>query len=311
MNRIQSYFASPALNSSKLKLVYNPKKLFLLENGLIDDEESAALRIGSAVDCLLTDPDRWEEEFLSIEVEKPYGMMLKFIQNLPKNISILSDTQQYEQAYKASGYKIPIERVIEKFWSREDYVKYYTSINSTDKTVLSADEFVRVQSAIAAIASSPYAIHYFSRTDTIFQVPIYFELEQVACKALIDGILVDKSKKLLLPFDLKTTSRDILKFEEIFYEYGYNIQAGLYYKAMEFYRDINYPDYEIDTFRFIVTPSTVDSYYPAIVFKLSDATLNSCINEVYTRLEEYKWIRIHNEKNYPRRVIESGGEIEI
>lgn len=57
--QIEEYFKSPRISNSLLGLVNTPKLLkFLMDNPDVDNEESKAFRIGSALDCLLTSPDR-------------------------------------------------------------------------------------------------------------------------------------------------------------------------------------------------------------------------------------------------------------
>ena len=313
MNKIRQYFNSPALNSSKLKIVNNPKKLFKADNGFVDDEETRALRVGSAVDCLLTDPDRWDDEFVVLSMNRPTGLMEKFINHLPKGINITSTQEEYEIAYNKSGYKIPIERVIDMFWSKSQNIDYYNLINNNTKTILSDAEYNAVLAAIKAITSNPYTIKWFDPDNTMFQVPIYFNIEEIECKALLDGILIDDENKLIRPFDLKTTSRDIFNFKEIFYGYGYNIQAGLYYIAIQKWkeRNLEYSDYDIDNFRFIVTPSTLESDYPALIFKVSDSTMQECIEEVHHRLDLYRWYLNNKHFLLPKEVVDNAGELTI
>jgi hypothetical protein len=54
---IVEYYKSPRVSNSLLKSVQNPRVLKLKkDNPELFDEDSVALRVGSAVDCLLTDP---------------------------------------------------------------------------------------------------------------------------------------------------------------------------------------------------------------------------------------------------------------
>lgn len=58
-DQIEEYFKSPRISNSLLGLINTPKLFkFFLDNPDIENEETKALRIGSALDCLLTSPDR-------------------------------------------------------------------------------------------------------------------------------------------------------------------------------------------------------------------------------------------------------------
>jgi hypothetical protein len=54
---IVEYYKSPRISNSLLKAIANPRILKLKkDNPELFEDDSASLRIGSAVDCLLTDP---------------------------------------------------------------------------------------------------------------------------------------------------------------------------------------------------------------------------------------------------------------
>lgn len=86
-----------------------------MENPDIEDSDTSYFRIGSALDCLLTSPERWELDFNVVDANRPYGLMGKFIDNLPRNLTAFSENELYQEAYDKSGYKMSIDRVIKKF----------------------------------------------------------------------------------------------------------------------------------------------------------------------------------------------------
>lgn len=54
---INAYYASPRISNSLLKATQNPRLLKLKkDNPELFEDDSTALRVGSAVDCLLADP---------------------------------------------------------------------------------------------------------------------------------------------------------------------------------------------------------------------------------------------------------------
>lgn len=88
----------------------------MIDQGLVEPiGDKSYFRIGSAVDCLLTSPDLWEDEFIILQGNRPGGRMGDFVDNLPPNISETSALEDYRDAYAASGYKFSIERVVEWF----------------------------------------------------------------------------------------------------------------------------------------------------------------------------------------------------
>ena len=84
MNELKEYISAKALSNSTLGLMLNPRWVKMkLENPEIEDNDTTYFRTGSALDCLLTSPERWDDDFKVIDVNRPWGLMGKFIDNLP------------------------------------------------------------------------------------------------------------------------------------------------------------------------------------------------------------------------------------
>lgn len=85
-----------------------------MENPEVESEETTHFRIGKAIDCWLTTPSEFYNEFYAIKTERPLGLMGLFIDKLPTDLTIESDSSSYEEAYKAAGFKISLNTVISK-----------------------------------------------------------------------------------------------------------------------------------------------------------------------------------------------------
>lgn len=114
MNPIKTYYQSSAINNSLLGALQNPYYVKLRREGKIkEDKDAEHFRIGGALDCLLTDPLNFKNEFTIVDFNRPTGKMLKFISSLPPGISNDSPLDDYAEAYKEAAYKTKIERVVE------------------------------------------------------------------------------------------------------------------------------------------------------------------------------------------------------
>jgi len=73
-------------------------------------------------------------------------------------------------------------------------------------------------------------------------------------KAMIDIIIVDHNNKIIIPFDIKTTSSSLYNFKKSFYKYRYDIQAQLYNYILEkkCVNDDYFKDFSLLDIRFIV-----------------------------------------------------------
>lgn len=354
MDKVNQYFASKALNVSTMKNLDNPKWVRLKQMGLIEDEEKRHFRIGSAIDCILTDPDRFNDEFMRLPARRPSDMMVKFIEVLAsyeddvKSSSInevdaqeeMAYSEKYEEAYKASGFKISMTRVINKLKTDTASRNYYKALKkATNKTLLSTDEWEEVKHCKEYLLGNPYTRKFFMNTDPnieiLYQVPIYFTYKDVECKALLDGIIIDKEKKRIQPFDLKTTAFSVSgsAFKGKFLKMGYYLQAAHYDNALwaivhdpiltraplELKEYMQNESYQIDPMRFVVTEKKVKHSNPARIFRCTENDLKFSKNGGTTRLgdyypgvdelvDTYKWHKDEDYWDLPKSMVDSEGE---
>lgn len=247
-----------------------------MENPEIEDDDKKYFRIGSALDCLLTSPERWELDFKVVDAVKPWGLMGKFIDNLPPGLSIISPNHLYQEAYDKSGYKMALDKVVAKFWENIDAVGYYAAIsNIDDKIIISKDEYEIVLKAKELITANEFLKCFFERCDEnieiLHQLPIYFEYREEKCKALLDGVVIDHKHKTIQPFDLKTTGKSVYDFPLSYLQFGYYRQCAFYetalYSKESPVRSLLDEGYEMLDFVFIVVENKLSSSHPAIKFK--------------------------------------------
>lgn len=342
---IDNYFSKKAVNSSLLKTMSNPiNAQFLYENWDVESQDVSHFRVGSAVDIALTNPTIFNETFEVIDCSRPYGLMGKFIDNLPCNLQEDSAASLYEDAYRISKYKTDIKSVIKALWANDKNIKYYLAKSKAgDKQILSIDEFKLVVSAKRSIFKSDAMRKYFIPDDNpdyivFHQVPIYWEENGMEFKVLLDGILIDKANGLIIPFDLKTTAKSVYDwYAENFYDHGYYLQCALYMRGLkELMRGAAYTTHPqkdiielyldqcgVTNFKFIII-SKRDDREPVLAYTVSDASmkefecasseiiyketkymsLRTCISELRWHLHTNNWITT-------KKIYEDNFEIEI
>lgn len=331
MNKIEKYFNTKAVSNSLLGALWNPRWIKLQrDNPDLETEEKSYFRIGSALDCLLTSPERWGDDFLVVDANKPYGLMGRFVDNLPADLKIDSEYINYIGAYDKSGYKMSLDKVVGKFWENEEAVKYYRfTRNAGARTVLSRDEFDIVTRCKELILANEWAREYFITDDPyielMHQVPIYFTYQDVECKALLDGIHINHKDKIITPFDLKTTGKGVYDFNQSFTQFGYYRQAALYELAIQTESSPVFEylqnGYTINDFRFIVVENKTSSSTPAVIYKttkndrlvgIHGGTINGKVYKgINQLLEDYKFHTETDRWDLPLDLIKSNGEIEL
>jgi hypothetical protein len=298
--------------------------------GLIEDEDKNHFKIGSAVDCALTTPSIFSSTYRISSSNKPTGLLGKFVDALPPGLEMTSPTTFYESAYKKAGYKKEMTWVISYFWENKDVVKYYEELHSSDgRIVLAQDEYEVVNTARDLIMANEFTYPFFfavkEDVELHHQVPIYFLYKQKACKALLDGYTVDHVEKVIQPFDLKTTSKDIYAFPESFINYGYFRQCAFYELALLSESSPVYKllqaGYTLADYLFIVVCVRKNNVHPAVIFRTSKKDREVGLNGGFYKdkklrginslLEDYTW---HVEQNYwelPKDLVDSKGIFEL
>lgn len=335
---MKDYYEIRRLSNSMLALLSTPKVLKEWLDGKDAPKRNASFfNIGSAVDCLLTTPELWEEEFVVADIQKPGGYMADFVDNLPEGITKLSPKEDYRHAYEMSGYSIPIDRVIKIYHSKKDAKEYYHfKCGAEGKTVLTEDEYQLVLEKVAKLRESTFTKRFFAPKEheqLLNQVPLLFEYKGFECKGLMDGILIDHESGIIKPYDVKTTGRPVFKFPDSFVKYGYFRQAAFYTLGMKLlpeFADEN-PDaqdliksvsnnYKMDLFRFVVADTIKDSPHPAVCFTTSEHDLKcglkggvlkktrSRVKGINNLLDDLRWHQDNDLWEYPREIYEQGGE---
>lgn len=354
--RIENYFQSNDLNISTLRLVFNPRVLKKRLDGRKDDDEKRHFRIGGAIDTILTqDMETFRQHYFVAPKNRPSGMMGIFIDNLPLDLDDNSPEEKYQEAYEIAGYKWPIKSAIDSMWKNEEYKSYYLSRKlAEEKSILTYDEFEEVMHAQKELMGSPFTRDYFlnnkDHIEIIYQVPIYFVVDGIRSKALLDGIMIDHKNKWITIFDLKTIGKPLNKFKYSFLDYGYYLQAGWYTKAVKqlidhknwkVIGDILMPekawvdtkiselnhkfkelyDYQIKDFQFIVAETKPFYQNPAQIFEVDNNQLNKAWTGGYHNnkyyeginrlLDTYKW---HVEMDYwdmPKELYLNQGKVKL
>lgn len=331
MDKIKQYFQTKALSNSFLGSLWNPRWVKIkLDNPDMEDEDKKYFRIGSALDCILTDPERWDEEFAVVDANKPYGLMGKFIENLPMDISVDSSVEKYQEAYDKAGYKMNINKVIEKMWGTPEITDYLIATRGIEeKTILSKDEFDIINKCAELIRANEFVAKYFKPVTTdcevMRQVPIYFEYQNEKCKALLDGVYIDHTEKTIQPYDLKTTGKSIYDFPISFLQFGYYRQCAFYEIALKTesspIKELLEQGYRLLDFIFIVVETKLSSSHPAVVYRTSEKdrlcgivggkTGRKTYLGIDQLIENYKFHRDNNYWDMTRELLESKGEIDL
>jgi len=288
--QIEDYYNTDAVSQSLLKSFLNGLngyKSYIANK----DKEKSYLSIGSAVDCILTQgEEEFKKQFYVSELENSISetektilneifenAKLKFIsleQLTDKEFTTSLAFQKWQPKWKTDTKIDKIKKVCKGY-----YDELYIAEN---KTILSKEEFATIEAMVYNLRNSSVTKEYFDKglyyqkmaneedhLDIYYQLPIYFEHRNVKCKALLDIVVVDNARSLVIPLDIKTTSKPILEFEQEIYKYRYDIQASFYNIALNsVFTDLR----KNSTFGLIVS-STQEPQFP-MIYKLGSTLVD-------------------------------------
>ena len=250
------------------------------------DEESEALRKGSALDCMLTEPDKFDERFAVADITPPGGMMGEFVRvflSSSTNAINEQDQEAFEEAlktaYNASGFKTKYETVIKKFEAPEvqDYILFV--LGSKDKTILSPNEWASALGMKEMLLNNEFTKKYLVDLPALPTIEVHDQLKiewkhgEFECISILDKVIVDHAKKEIIPIDIKTTSKGVGNFVQSYLRFGYFRQCSFYISAIKYWlhniSEIKNPDeWSIAKFHFIVVDSNLNDF--PLIYTVSD-----------------------------------------
>lgn len=260
------YRADPALSYSTLARF--KREGFANLDKLFEKVESPSLTFGSCVDCLLTDGEKaFNEQFIisdipNIEpaVEPIVKEVFSQFKNSYTNINDIPESSLMPIISQA-GYQPRWKPETRCKAIREKGQFYYqTMFMAGERTIVTQEVYNRVFACVRALKDSPQTHDYFCEDnpfesiERLYQLKFRDTLKGLPYRCMADLIMVDHSRKMVIPCDLKTSSHKEYEFYKSFIQWDYQIQARLYWrlirKAMD--DDGYFKDFKLADYRFIV-----------------------------------------------------------
>ena len=290
---IDKYFESSALSQSLLKKLLGGIDSFKHNN---KDEvelyytEKGHFIIGSAVDTLLTGEEgEFDKQYYVSQIEKkPSEVEMSIIQKAFDDI-VTANFNSIQEIQEFKDYLIYIQTSIEEHnwqsnWKMETKINKIVDIGgiyfedlkaSYGKQILTTADKLLIDNIVSSLTNNPRTSKFFDRTalsraervSVYYQLPIYFTYKNIACKSLLDMLIVIRDEKCKIisvqPFDLKTMNGNTLKFVTNLKSFRYDIQAAWYLEALtsvdssfDFGRDQFESENVLKPFTFIVESNT-------------------------------------------------------
>lgn len=237
---------------------------------LFDKVESPSLTFGSCVDTLITgSEEEFNELFMVAQLDTPPSDTLIVITNklfdtwkdtytsisdIPDNILLntISDISW-------NNHWLPKTRAKK---IKEDCAAYYKLLYlAGNRTIISSYTYNDVLNTVDKLKSANSTRFYFEadspfddNIERLYQLKFKSTFNDINYRCMADLLITIHDKKLVVPIDLKTSSKPEWDFHKSFIEWMYSIQARLYWRIIRdnMDRDPYFKDFKLADYRFIV-----------------------------------------------------------
>jgi hypothetical protein len=290
---------------------------------------------------------QFEADYFVSNCEKPSGKTLSVIHRLFD--MVMSDTIAINDVTynQVSNVNILDACLLEDFQGRwgddaklraiEAYGLYFDELcKSYGKQIITLEDKALIDRLVNNFKLTTLSWIFDEKTipkvvDVYFQFPIYFEIDGIKCKALLDIMIVNHVAETIHIIDLKTTGETVINFAYQASKFRYDIQDAFYTDAVIYWKNTKLCEqrYAITGFSFIVG-STVgqnsvvifDTNFefeemgkfgrPKATTTIDDNVIihYSQIKGYLQGLDDYKWY-LENGFERERLIVENNGVINL
>lgn len=260
----QEYRKDPALSFSAISRF--DREGFDKLDELNEEFTTPSLTFGSAVDCWITEGiEAFTERFTVADIPNIQPAIKSIVEALYKKFSSIYTTifgipsEAIEEEIRNSAWQprwnldTKIAKVLEQ---GEELYKFMQE--AQDKVILSMQTYQEVERCVLALKNSDTTKFYFNEEDEdverLYQLKFKKTLNGVDYRCMMDECIVDHKNKIIIPIDLKTSSKKEWNFFKSFIKWNYHMQARLYYRLLleTIKNDSYFKDFTILDYRFIV-----------------------------------------------------------
>ena len=279
--------------SSISKLLFSPAAFYnhyVLKQR--EDVVAPHLVSGRVLHCLLFEPEKYNDNFISMPGKIPTDSQRKIIDNIfRKYLEINNNTltladfsddilTELLTANLYQSLKTDLQRT-EKILTEENKNYFTFLIDSQDKTLVDEPTLNNCKSGVEALKSNEEVRSLLQldkseadvHIESYSELPIEVDAEHLpfGFKGILDNIVIDKESKTIFINDLKTTGKPLVDFPESVQYYKYWIQATVYVKLVfhKFLKDL--PD--LNEWNLYFTFIVIDKYNQVYPFQVSMETM--------------------------------------
>lgn len=237
---------------------------------LFDRVESPSLTFGSVVDTLITgSEEEFNQHFMVAQIDNSLSDALvnitkklfnawhtafSDINDIPDNtiIDTIADIPW-------NSHWLPKTRVKK---IKEDCAAYYKLLYIAEgRTIIDSYTYRDAINTVDKLKSSDATKFYFEQNnlfdnniERFYQLKFKATFNNVEYRCMADELIVIHDRKIIVPVDLKTSSKPEWDFYKSFIDWRYDIQGRLYWRIIRYNMDQDdyFKDFKLADYRFIV-----------------------------------------------------------
>lgn len=265
------------------------------------------LVIGSALHCLVLEPETFEDRYTIIR-RRIGGVIGRFIQELAVLREINKDTISIAKE-RAEVLKYT-EDTLARYMDQKDNREYYEALLS-DKEIVDDIDIILINKLIKKIQSHSAAneLYFLDNPDELVysEKEVIWKREGLAMRSFLDKLRINTKTKIVKINDLKTTSKPVRSFPKFFKEYGYDLQVAMYNLAAKAVLiDLNLDPNEFKYETSITVVRTIP-LFEVQLRPISSETLNIGLKTFYDAINEIKWHYETDKWDHTKSYYENGG----
>ena len=335
-------------SSSSLKDFSFDRKKYVkkyLLNEYVEEEETQYSLMGKVVECLLLEPEKFDDKFyISAVAKAPTGMMKDFVDALISLTWEATDeegnmTKSFEdrltEAFNASGFSGKgsgsYENVIKKFIGGDAEIYFNEAILVKKKglTVITANDLANGEKIVEELKTNEITSDIINIVNSIkYTVYTQYQVEDFVVeghhfKAMMDLVHISHNKKTIQVYDLKCVWSVENFYTEYYLKRRAYIQAYVYYIACDTIKKQLEKEYEEEYTvlapKFIVCDSI--NYYSPLIYSLTQFDLRNAYEGfeyrgysypgVHEIIKNLKWALNNNIWNISRENYENKGIVKF
>ena len=282
--------------------------------GIQEGLKAKYLDKGSMVHMYLLQKDEFWDNYEILTFETPSSkQQLQFAEMYVDSTDLDDDRRilsAYQAAYSTKGKsdEKSLSEGLELRNKLDDYIKYLQIERTSNKKVISFSDLNQLKTIETNIRAHKKANELLYKQPETSNVYSEFHINwdfvdcdfSVACKSLIDRLVIDHTTKKITLIDLKTTV-DVHNFEHSIEEFDYIRQLAYYSLAIESYFEVElglkFSDYTIEYYIVAVQNNGTNNVR---VIKFSQDDIYKKYKIIEDALREIEWHITTDQWDYPK-----------